>query len=473
VVAKERVETPPVPPPPREKAPPAADPFVGQDVPEDMQAEIRAELTPGERIVWVERPAGTVDRAAAGFEMREEIQVDGGPVQRTVTVTHARGKRPAPDSNVGKIVLGVLLGLLGLVLVVVALYCGFAIQKHGWQIAIIPGVGGLIFLGAGAAVLIDLYLSRKSVPPRGACYVLTSRRALIHLGGVPGKPRFLSYHAPQLARMKPAEVDPDGAGSLTFDTGGPGLGGETRIGFLGVQNVRKVEKLLRKTLLDRPAPARARREAADPARSESVLVAAGLTPRERKKVLDELGQYEEVVWAARPDREMVVGRLRWVRIPIFSVAATLCISVLLAAGPPWASVGSLIGWAILALMTTAASFFPQYHGWMARRTFYVLTNRRAFVWRCRPNFTIQAVEYLGPEVCRMRREEVPEYGEKAGDLIFRSKVVITIRTGGGPGGGSSTDIYHYGFLSLRDAAGVERLVREHLIDPLVDAWPNG
>ena len=51
----------------------------------------------------------------------------------------------------------------------------------------------------------------------------------------------------------------------------------------------------------------------------------------------------------------------------------------------------------------------------------------------------------------------------AGDLIFRTKTVVTVTQG--KYSGASTSIAHYGFLAIDDVSAVERLLREALIDP--------
>lgn len=110
---------------------------------------------------------------------------------------------------------------------------------------------------------------------------------------------------------------------------------------------------------------------------------------------------------------------------------------------------------------------------MDQRTWYVVTNRRALVGR--PTvFGESAVESYTPlQLQKMNRRE-SWFAAGAGDLIFHTERRLEVTTHSDGRGNSSSSVrergIRYGFLGVEDVAAVEKLVRQNLVDPLVDKY---
>jgi hypothetical protein len=134
--------------------------------------------------------------------------------------------------------------------------------------------------------------------------------------------------------------------------------------------------------------------------------------------------------------------------------------------PAKASGGSyLLGLAFLILWGSIAAI-PFIYRYIASRTCYALTNRRALVYK-QGIFSPTHESYPPLEVANMRQSNSWLFSG-CGDLIFRTVTVIT--TSRNPRGGSSSSVrrVHYGFLAIPQVQQVGRLVRETLIDPVAE-----
>ena len=102
----------------------------------------------------------------------------------------------------------------------------------------------------------------------------------------------------------------------------------------------------------------------------------------------------------------------------------------------------------------------------ATRTCYVLTNRRALVYKESP-FGPTRESYAPLEVSGMRRLG-SWLAAGSGDLAFRTVQVVS--TSGNRTGPWRTSVktIHFDFLAIPHLDAVEKLVRETLIDPFVD-----
>jgi predicted Zn finger-like uncharacterized protein len=196
---------------------PGEDPFDDTDIPEDYQEKINDELTKGERIVWLGRPA-------------PELMMSNAKIAFYVGLF-------------GLLPLGLLLVILGFVI-------------H-WAMILI----GAVFALFGGLCLLAKWGTMKSMPRRN-CYVLTNRRCFTWLAA-PGYGDLLSYNTFKLEDMKRKDsLRFKGMGDLifevvvTYETMGGGSRNtpqrrEEPRGFLMIDNVREVEKLIRETLVDR------------------------------------------------------------------------------------------------------------------------------------------------------------------------------------------------------------------------------
>jgi hypothetical protein len=112
----------------------------------------------------------------------------------------------------------------------------------------------------------------------------------------------------------------------------------------------------------------------------------------------------------------------------------------------------------------------------AHRDVYLLTNRRAVVWT--QKFFSRKKEVYQPTQLVQMRSEGSWAGGGVGDVIFKTVVRISISNTGGRrmGGGYvrggrtnvSRSVTHYGFLAVPEYKAVDRLIRETLVDKVLD-----
>lgn len=127
-----------------------------------------------------------------------------------------------------------------------------------------PGVGGffvcfplfgLPFILIGLFFLTSPYWLRRKA--KRTCYALTDRRAILWEAGMtPGSMEVRSYRPADFEKMFRRDF-PDGSGDLMFEepitvqrsSGRYATFNTQGHGFMGIENVREIEKLLRKELL--------------------------------------------------------------------------------------------------------------------------------------------------------------------------------------------------------------------------------
>jgi hypothetical protein len=122
--------------------------------------------------------------------------------------------------------------------------------------------------------------------------------------------------------------------------------------------------------------------------------------------------------------------------------------------------------AVVFLVSACFGAVPVLRWRTAKRTCYVLTNRRALVYK-ESLFAPTRESYPPLEVSNMRRSN-SWLASGSGDLIFRTVYVISTSRSRSGGFSSSVRTVHYGFLAIPQVAEVENIVRETLIDPVVD-----
>jgi hypothetical protein len=212
----------------------------------------------------------------------------------------------------------------------------------------------------------------------------------------------------------------------------------------------------------------------------------GQVPADIKaKVLGDLDTTERVVWVGQPVAKLVLLRNLYYLIPtviLFVIALVWLASSLIPAktaadaaaqkghatqqvgktpAPPAKSgIGIL---APLGMLCVAAGFtaVPLARWYFATRSCYVLTSRRALVYKA-GLFGPELESYPPLEVANMRRSD-SWLSSGCGDLIFRTALVISTSNNRGRLTQSVRQI-HYGFLAIAKIGEVERLVRETLIN---------
>lgn len=203
--------------------PPDLPPTPITTLPPKLVALVDGELRPGERILWVGQP---------------------DPERHSVLLGILR------IAGLGLIAVAVLptIGLL------VIAGQGAGGLRDTWPVVALGPVLGVPFLLVGGLLVAIRGLARKSA--RATCYVLTNDRAIILEPTWSGRHTSRSYTGIALGSMTREERD-DGSGSLVFeeylvrDT--DGMGTRHPRGFLDIADVRYVEEIVRRTLVDHPA----------------------------------------------------------------------------------------------------------------------------------------------------------------------------------------------------------------------------
>jgi hypothetical protein len=207
----------------------------------------------------------------------------------------------------------------------------------------------------------------------------------------------------------------------------------------------------------------------------------GPVPADLKaKTLAGLDASEKPVWIGRPVPKIILIRsggylafggvgaliaLVWLIVALMppkAAAPQVQIGKQFVAAPLKPSSGSpLLPLGLLAVSAgVAAVAFVRWH--YAKRTCYVLTNRRAVVYK-EGLFGPTRDSYTPLEVSNMRRSD-SRLATDSGDLIFRTVQVIS-RTQGRPSVGSTrVKTIHFGLLAVAQIGSVENLIRETLID---------
>lgn len=197
--------------------------FEGSSLPDELDRRVRAELDQGEQLLWV--------------------------------------GQPRPSRFMRQTILIVLFGIP---------WTAFAIlwTAMAWwgAAAAVPNVGpgaffsvcfplwGVPFIVIGLGMLSSpFWIWRKA---KRTCYALTDRRTILFEAGAFGSVEVRSYRAADLTKMIRREYA-DGSGDLVFEeaiqvrraNNNRTIMGSKPHGFLGIDNVRQIEELLRKALL--------------------------------------------------------------------------------------------------------------------------------------------------------------------------------------------------------------------------------
>lgn len=203
-------------------------------------------------------------RGPASDDTPSEQRV-GGPVPadalRPVLAQLAEGEQllwtGTPSPRVlwnGQVVLSAALGAGAVALSALAVVV--AVQaKH---VAVLGTVVPLVFFAGGAVLMAGVgLLNVGSRDPRGkVVYALTDRRAFVHRLPFFGEGRVLAFGPDEVWHLRRYEyARTENAGDLIFEHPDPqpGRKAPAPVGFLGIDNVRDVERLVRATLVDAPA----------------------------------------------------------------------------------------------------------------------------------------------------------------------------------------------------------------------------
>jgi hypothetical protein len=204
-----------------------SEPFLYGDsrLPHELDARVRSELDHGEQLLWVGQPLPTrFARATIPIVLFGIPWTAFAILWTAMALWFAGGGVPIPQAGLGAI---------------------FSICFPLW---------GVPFILIGLGMLTSPFWARRKA--KRTCYALTDRRALLFVAGAFRSVEVRSYRPADLRKMFRRE-NADGSGDLVFEevmqVRSSNQGGRTTTtqarGFLGIDNVREIEELLRKALL--------------------------------------------------------------------------------------------------------------------------------------------------------------------------------------------------------------------------------
>jgi hypothetical protein len=494
---------------PSNQRPAAAATFEGQEIPAAFREAVEKELTGDEKLLWVGRPS----RNAQVRPPEPMLKVVGIGLLALAAVTVLFSL--VAGGGVFGVVFAVFLALIGLAFLLpwlvkqpTAARCCYAITSR-------------------RALLVEASVWRKAAVQSYLPHQLLGLERRDN-DAVPGAGDLIFEYVFALPGQSfnlatgAAYQRGPGAGSSTTAQRVPR-------GFLDLDQVREVEALLRRTLLgqleqalDAPAPAAADRAGA--AQAVGVVCACGTTlaapadaggkvvecprclaavavgPRQapvpascredgmipadlKHKLLSGLEGNERPVWIGQPVSTLVLVR-NGGYFALAAVGVLVSLVWLLGTLTPPKTVavrqvqgrrvvvtqvkqqpGNPLKPLVLFLVAAGVGAVPLVRRHFASRTAYLLTTRRAVVYK-EGLFGPTREVYSPMEVSAVRRSDSWFFAGH-GDLIFRTvQVISTSRTRGRAS--SSVKTTHYGFLAVAHVGEVEKLLRETLIDRFAD-----
>jgi hypothetical protein len=258
---------------------------------------------------------------------------------------------------------------------------------------------------------------------------------------------------------------------------------EIPIGFLKIEYVKEVEQLIRKVLLDPAVSALlgAALPAAEAgaagavagagqaaAKSEPVNVPSEEVPDYLRQAIEaEFKPGEQLVWIGQPMKRVMFWRTSLAFLAVIGLAVAIVMM--------WLTMKKDFALFALPLALIPAGV-PFYFAWVAGRTCYAVTNKRAFI--VKKTLGLKKNSYQPSDLTGMKRSDGwIGKDEGVGDLVFKEDVTITTTTYkavGGRGGtrnlgsSQSLSVSKYGFLAVRRARDLEKLMRATLIERFLD-----
>lgn len=202
------------------------------------------------------------------------------------------------------------------------------------------------------------------------------------------------------------------------------------------------------------------------------LEQADLPDNIRERIEGELSKGEKLYWVGMPSRRIVLIRSIWAPIVgmlifLFVFGFFVLPSLFMSSQGVAAGLGMVIIAGGFALVVGGSfCIAPLYNLWRAGRTCYALTSRRAIVWQAGIFGGVEMENYNPARLANMWRRDMWIFGKGGGDLVFRSVTIVTVTTG--RHGGVSQNTTYYGFIAVENVRKVERLVREVLVDKVID-----
>jgi hypothetical protein len=193
----------------------------------------------------------------------------------------------------------------------------------------------------------------------------------------------------------------------------------------------------------------------------------GVPDRLRERVKDELTGKEKLYWIGQPDVTLAGKRARMTSLGLGCGALiTLIMTIMFFFMAGLMGIFPLL---FFLVFTTIAVMAPMCLKNKARHTVYALTSRRCLVFEGSlfGEKTHAPTVYTPGELTNLRRQDA-WWVKGCGDVIFKTIITITTRTDNRGRSSTSRSEKHYGFIGIRDPERVERMIREALVDPLLD-----
>ena len=447
---------------------PDDDPFAAFEVDDGLRRDIEDELGKGEHVVWAGTSSGAYNRTVAvmGLGIGIVFFLAGAGIACAGLML----ADPPVAARIGMILFGCVFALAGIAA---------------------AGYGGMTLLGGGTKPRSD---ARPKLEP---AYLLTNRRLMVWTRGTPR-----SFTAPQLTRLAvSSHDDKSNTGNIVLEKIGDD---DAVVGLMGVEKPHELESLIREVLIDKTferlaegravpasrsasgrgqprelwsaaAQAVADRQEFDPAsakkRTRKELDAAGLDGGWQERIEDELTPSEAVLWAGRSSAQ-AMGAAAWVVSWMMIGGGTLAGSII---GGMALADFRLIGAGFLAIALTLlgglfvwALLYPGYQRWLAGKTCYVVTTRKALVWYPSWNGTPGLTIYEPKELAGVHTVE-SYWCKGTGDVVFDKTVTVTVTRRKHGGTDRTTSVAHHGFLRIEEPRDIERLIRRELVDPMIEA----
>jgi hypothetical protein len=195
-------------------------------------------------------------------------------------------------------------------------------------------------------------------------------------------------------------------------------------------------------------------------RGREMSVPLSVLSRElRDKVDETVRKNETIVWVGQPDPK--VKALRGIPATIFGGIFALVGSIFVIIGIVSGFLPFVLIAGFFVLIGCLVMATPLFSMMMAKRTCYVLTNRRAIVITWNLVFGISVRSYNKYQVGCMRKQS-SWFVARAGDLVMHQETHVHYH--GGRHGGVGVHIVQYGFMAIREVDEVEELMQDTLLD---------
>ena len=204
---------------------------------------------------------------------------------------------------------------------------------------------------------------------------------------------------------------------------------------------------------------------------DEILAESKFTDAESDRLRDALEPGERLVWAGKTATGLHLSAVR----PMATAAGGVVMSIVILIailligaedkGIEKIRMMALIPFGLIGIAAVVAVILtPLYFLRRERRSAYALTDRRVLIWDVDPLLREQFHALDPVDIAQFSRYAWKDDADSTGSIVFARKRFLSI--------GPKRYSRPIGFLYIRGFVGVERLLREHLIDPYTDRLLN-